>query len=300
MLAHYIHQLSPFIVELRPGIGPRWYGFAYVLAFLIAYWLYRKLAERQLTEMPPGQVSDFITWTAVFGVMLGGRLGWILIYGLTQDHSADNWWWFLEVWNGGMASHGGIIGVVLFTLYWARRHKLSWTGIGDSLCVVAPLGIFVVRCANFINGELYGKPAGLPGQQASVSWAVIFPQEMADRPPLDLIRHDPGVREYLSQNLPPRHPSQIYEAVLEGLVLFAILWFMRTRMKLPRGVITGSFFILYALLRILGEVFRVPDPAFAVGPLSAGQFLSLFLIVIGAGFLWWGNRTRQYERGLGC
>ncbi len=296
MLAYYIHQLSPFIFELRPGFGLRWYGLSYVLAFVAGYWLFERLARRGYNAMPPAQVSDFITWAAVFGVMLGGRLGWILFYGFKEDHTMDHWWWPIEVWKGGMSSHGGMLGVILFTLYWARTRQVSWTSIGDSICVVAPLGLFIVRCANFINGELYGKPAGLPGQPASVPWAVIFPQELKDRAySLEEIRTEPGLRDWLLQNLPPRHPSQIYEALLEGVLLFGIMWFLRTRLRLARGVITGIFFILYAALRILGEVFREPDPAWAVGRLSAGQFLSLFLFVLGGAFLVWGLRAKQYE-----
>ena len=270
MLAYYVHHFSPFVFQFREGIGLRWYGVAYVAAFVLGYWLYRWLAERGYTQMPPEQVSDFITWAAVFGVMLGGRLGWIIFYGLQQDHTDDPWLWPIEVWKGGMASHGGIIGLVLFTLYWSRRYKISWTSIGDSLCVVAPIGLFLVRCANFINGELWGKPS-------KVAWAVLFPE-------------DP---QYL-----PRHPSQLYEAGLEGVVLFTALWLLRTRARVPRGVITGAFFILYAALRIFGEVFREPDPAWSVGGFSAGQFLSLFLFIIGAVFIMWGVKTRQYERAL--
>lgn len=267
MLAFFVHRFSPFVFEIREGVGLRWYGVAYVLAFLIGYRLYRSLAERGYTEMKPEQVSDFITWAAVFGVMIGGRLGWAIFYGWREvlAHPVT----IFKVWEGGMASHGGIIGLVLFTLYWSRRYKLSWTSIGDSLCVVAPVGLFLVRCANFINGELYGKPSEVP-------WAVIFPAEP----------------EF------PRHPSQLYEAGLEGIVLFTVLWIVRTRMRVPRGVITGIFFILYAALRILGEVFREPDPAWSVGPFSAGQFLSLFLFGVGGAFLCWGFYTQHYEAAL--
>ena len=266
MLAYYVHQLSPFVFEVRPGWGPRWYGLAYVASFVIGFWLYRRLAQRNYTEMPPGQVGDFITWAAVFGVMVGGRVGWVLFYAWRDVLANPSE--LLQVWKGGMSSHGGILGLVLFTFYWARRHDLSWTSIGDTLCVVAPIGLFLVRCANFINGELYGHPTDVP-------WAVIFPP-------------DPE----------PRHPSQLYEAALEGVVLFVVLWVLRTRVRVPRGVITGVFFVLYALLRIIGEVFRVPDPAWAVGRMSPGQFLSLFMFVIGAAFIVWGFRTRQYERAF--
>lgn len=289
-LAYFLHDFSPFIVEFGNGVGLRWYGFAYVLAFLLGYGLYRWLSERGYNEIPPGQVSDFITWAAVFGVMLGGRLGWMLFYGWRSWR--EDPWAVVRVWEGGMSSHGGILGLVAFTWWYARLHRLSWTSIGDSLVVVAPIGLFLVRCANFINGELFGKPATVP-------WAVQFPGELAEPPPVRLVRHDPALREHLQGILTPRHPSQIYEALLEGAVLFALLWLLRTRARVPRGVLTGVFFIAYAGLRIVGEMFREPDPAWAVGRLSAGQFLSLFLPVLGIGFIVWGWKTRQFERALG-
>lgn len=289
MLAYYLHDLSPFIIEFANGFGLRWYGLAYVSAFLIGYWLYHWLAKRGYADMAPEQVSDFITWAAVFGVMLGGRLGWVIFYG--WDQVMEDPLSALRVWEGGMASHGGIIGLVLFTLYYAKRHKLSWTSIGDSLVVVAPIGLFLVRIANFINGELWGKISRVP-------WAVQFPTVIppSQRPPLKEIQENPAVREHLRQILEPRHPSQIYEALLEGVLLFLILWVMRTRFRVPRGVLTGSFFILYAAFRIIGEIFREPDPAWAVGALSAGQFLSLFLFFVGAAFIAWGLKTQQYEK----
>ncbi len=305
VLAYFLHQFSPFIVEFREGIGLRWYGLAYVVAFLIGYLLYKRLAERGFTDLPPEQVGDFITWAAVFGVMLGGRLGWVIFYGWRQV--IENPLVGLRVWEGGMASHGGIIGLVLFTFYWSRRHHVSWTSIGDSLCVVAPVGLFIVRLANFINGELYGRPTTVP-------WAMLFPGELYDDPDLqarlglaggkevadfvEAARHNAGMADQLRAVLTPRHPSQLYEAGLEGVVLFLALWFLRTRCRVPRGVITGAFFILYAALRIIGEFFREPDRAWSVGPISAGQFLSIFMFIIGAAFIAWGMRTQQYERAL--
>ena len=305
MLAFYLQTLSPFLWEIRPGFGLRWYGLSYVLAFLCGYRLYRWLSEKGYSQIPPAQVSDFITWAALFGVMLGGRLGWILFYGWTQSH--EHWYWMFEVWRGGMASHGGILGLVFFTLWYSKRYHYSWTSIGDSLCVVAPIGLFFVRCANFINGELYGHISRVP-------WAVQFASELRDDPELlaraggnpdlpddadrliDLARHNAEFADRLREILPPRHASQLYEACLEGVILFSILWFMRTRMRVPRGVITGAFFICYAILRIIGEVFRVPDPAWQVGMFSAGQFLSLFLILIGAGFIAVGYKVPEYEK----
>ena len=307
--AYYLHDLSPFVIELSNdfilrqfghSVGVHWYGLAYVVSFLLGGWLYQWLARRGYTDLPVGQVSDFITWAAVFGVMLGGRLGWSLFYWMPErglDYVLKHPLELFKVWEGGMSSHGGILGLVLFTLWWSWRKKVSWTSIGDSLVVVAPIGLLVVRLANFINGELYGRRAGVPGGAASVPWAMLFPKELGpDEPPLAAIQHDEATRTWLREVLAPRHPSQLYEALLEGVVLFTALWLLRTRCRVPRGVLTGAFFILYAVLRIVGEFFREPDPAWSVGWISAGQFLSIFMVFIGAAFIAWGWRAREYER----
>ena len=323
LLAYYVHHLSPFIWEITPGFGPRWYGFAYVLAFFVGYLVYQWLAKKGYSQLAPEQVGDFITWAALFGVFLGGRVGSFILYGGWRQIPHDPFAFF-RVWEGGMASHGGILGLTLFTLWYARRHHLSWTSIGDNLCVVAPIGLFFGRIANFINGELYGRVAN------GVSWAMQFPKEITDDPQLGaraaaLLEHQPSVaayaekmditeaivtaarsdghvREVLATILTPRYPSQLIEAGLEGIVLFCALWSLRTLVRVPRGVITGAFFILYALLRIAGEQFRQPGSdspfAFAFGFLTYGQILSLFLILIGAAFLAWGFKTRQYEKAF--
>ncbi len=301
----YLHKLSPFLVEFHTGFGIRWYGLAYVLSFMVAYRLFFGLAERRLAPLKPEAVSDFITWAALFGVLLGGRLGFVLLYDfqrLLLDPVS-----LFRVWEGGMASHGGILGLVAFTFYYAKRHGVSWTGIGDSLVSVAPPGLFLVRMANFINGELYGRVA-------RVSWAVQFPTELRERPELlegtalgssspeaviELSRRGgegaAEVDRILREVLPPRHPSQLYEAFLEGVVLFSVLWFLRTRVRVPRGVLTGVFFILYAVLRIVGEQFRQPED-FNFG-MPRGVFLSLFLIAIGGVFLAVAFRKPEYETG---
>jgi phosphatidylglycerol:prolipoprotein diacylglycerol transferase len=286
LLAYYLHDLGPFLIQFNEHLGIRWYGLAYVLAFLCGGLLYRYLAQKGYSELDPHRVSDFITWGAIFGVVLGGRLGYVLFYGLDRylQHPID----IFKVTDGGMSSHGGIIGLVLFTWWYARRHKLSWLGIGDNLVVVAPIGLFFGRLANFINGELFGRPATVP-------WAMQFPAELSDPPSHELIRNDPVVRERLHEILTPRHPSQLYEAFLEGIVLFAILWVMRTRMRVPRGVLTGTFFVCYAILRMIGEIFREPDAPLTAG-LTRGQFLSVFMIIGGILFILAGLKIREFER----
>jgi phosphatidylglycerol:prolipoprotein diacylglycerol transferase len=294
---YFIDDFSPFVFEFREGVGVRWYGVGYVLAFVLGGWLYKWLARRGYTDLPEAKVSDFITWAAVFAVMVGGRLGWLLFYGLWQNHAGDPWWWPFAVWQGGMSSHGGFVGMILFTLWWSWKYKVSWTSLGDGIVIVAPIGMFLVRMANFINGELWGRVAGEPGGKATVPWAVLFPGERADLGySLEQIQHSELVRQHLREILPPRHPSQIYEALLEGVLLFAVFFLLRTRWRVPRGVLTGLFFICYAVVRIIGEFFRQPDAAWSIGWISAGQFLSLFMLVIGAAFATWGWRHPVYER----
>jgi phosphatidylglycerol:prolipoprotein diacylglycerol transferase len=255
------------------------------------------LARRGFSDIAPDAVADFITGTALFGVILGGRLGYMVFYDWAQ-FAADPFVFF-KFWEGGMASHGGILGIVIFTWIYARRKKIPWLNVGDNIVVAAPVGLLLGRCANFINGELYGRPANVP-------WAVYFPKELYASDPervrevlvtasaanpqwgtLDAVLENAGrpeLRGILEANLSPRHPSQIYEGLLEGALLFSILWILRTRFRLPDGVLTGVFFIAYAVLRIVGEFFREPD-APLTGMFTRGQFLSLFLVLMGVGFL---------------
>jgi phosphatidylglycerol---prolipoprotein diacylglyceryl transferase len=296
MLAYFVDNFDPFIFRLWDNVGPRWYGFAYVLAFVSAYFAVRWLSKRGYCDLPPERVSDFITWTALFGVLIGGRLGYVLFYRpeMLRDPLS-----ILRVWEGGMASHGGMIGILALSFYYARRHKLRWTNLGDALVVAAPIGLFFGRCANFINGELYGRPT-------NVSWAMQFPKELFENSlereraipaaqkidpglvdPDTIIqaaRHNSQVNDVLQDILTPRHPSQLYEGFFEGLVLFAILWFVRTRMRQPNGILTGLFFIFYGIFRIVCENFREPD-APLVGAFTRGQFFSFFLLAIGIAFV---------------
>jgi phosphatidylglycerol:prolipoprotein diacylglycerol transferase len=215
-----------------------------------------------------------------------------------------------RLWDGGMASHGGIAGLALFSLWFAKRHKISWTGIGDNLVVGAPLGILFGRLANFINGELYGR-------KTDVSWAMKFPTELHDPKVPRIVPSDLGLSaagdvfpqhsneivalakstpdglQKLQEVLTPRHPSQLYEAACEGLFLFLILYFVRVKFKnLPNGVLTGLFFVLYAVSRISVETLREPDSDLIMG-ITKGQFYSLFMIIIGLAFLIFGFKWGQ-------
>ena len=306
LLAYYIHDLSPFLIQIG-GFGLRWYGLAYLAGFIVGILLYKHLAKRGYSDLPPDQVTDFITMSALFGVLLGGRLGYMLFY--DGDRFFHDPLIFFRVWEGGMASHGGILGLTFYTIWYARRHRLSFRNLADNLVVVGPVGVFFGRGANFINGELYGRVT-------DVFWAVQFPKEILVYPPDHLERLlsktvavDPSLgspeaviagvtasqplRELLAVEIAPRYPSQLVEAGLEGLFLFALLWMLRTRVRLANGVLTGVFFIAYAVVRFLGECFREPD-APLTGMLTRGQFLSLFMILIGIFFLLWARWKPSY------
>jgi len=322
-----VHDLDPVALPLFGKLALRWYGLAYLSAFVAGFLLLRHLARKGLWVLKPEKTGDFIAAAALFGVFIGGRLGYILFYHIPKlgwGSLAEDPLLVFKVWEGGMASHGGILGLVIFTWFYARKHKVSWTGLGDGLCVVAPLGLFFGRAANFINGELYGRIA------PSLSWAVKFPTALmdakapesgsfevaaaaavnADRslaPAYDAMneagtdqaqhaffeqllaatRKSDQVKEAIAPYLEPRHPSQVYEGALEGLLLFAILWIVRVRFpKAPHGLLTGMFFGLYAIFRIFAERFREPDAAWVIdGVLTQGQFLSLFMFAFSAAFL---------------
>lgn len=319
LLATYVHDLSPILVELGP-LKLRWYGLSYVAGFLAAYLILQRLARRDLWIVPEEKVSDVVTYSAMFGVFLGGRIGYVLLYLLPKEGIGllfRDPLVIIRVWDGGMASHGGIMGIFFFLLWYARRHQLSWPGLGDGICVVAPLGIFFGRMANFVNGELYGT-------KTDSSLGVIFPdvlREPGNRDALDAVvysaamvddrigelmaqpeantwsifprvveaaRSNEALQDIFRAHVEPRHASQLYEGILEGLVLFVILFLVR--IKFPRlgyGILTGLFFVIYALFRISVEAFREPDAALVLG-ITKGQFYSIFMILIGAAFLRYG------------
>ncbi|MCF7788089.1 MAG: prolipoprotein diacylglyceryl transferase [Prosthecobacter sp.] len=305
IFAYYLHDLSPFFIKFTDGIKIHWYGLAYVLGFYLTYRVMYFLAKRGLSEIKPDAVADFITMVALFGLVLGGRLGYMLLYNFDEFIHAP--WTLFLINQGGMASHGGIAGVTLFCGWYAWKHKISWAGIGDSIVCGAPLGVFLGRIANFINGELFG-------HVTTVSWAVKFPTEilhedfvkqggdpaLRDEVWQRGLQHSPDIIAYfekfrggraeLEQILHPRHPSQLYEALGEGLLLSAILIFLRLRFpRLRQGIIAGLFFILYAIARIALEYVRQPDSGSEmIMGLTKGQFFSTFMFIVGGLFIGYG------------
>ena len=261
----FTFQLFPdptILVQIGP-LAIRYYALAYILGLVVGWRLIRGLVLQPPAVATALQADDYLTW-ATLGVVLGGRLGYVLFY-QPGRFLADPWQIF-AVWQGGMSFHGGMAGVAIATAWFCRRNGISVLGFGDRVAVVAPLGLGFGRIANFINGELWGRPAPdwLP-------WAMVFPN---GGPVL-------------------RHPSQIYQALLEGLVLFAVMWALARRPAIltQRGMLVGVFLAGYAIARIIGEYFREPDAflGFIFAGVTMGQLLSLPMLAVG---LWLILRRR--------
>ncbi len=242
-------RLDPEIFRIGP-FAVRWYGLMYILGFASSYFLVLYQIKKKALGITKAQIDD-IYFYLVLGLLVGARLGYVLFYNL-PFYLANP----LEVfvlWHGGMSFHGGAIGTFVLG-YWAmRRRGLSFLRMADIIIPTAPLGLFFGRMGNFINGELFGKPSGLP-------WAMVFPE---------------------GGNV-ARHPSQLYEAVLEGLLLFVVLWLYKDRKKRD-GDVFALFLMLYAVFRIFCEFFREPDlqVGYILGFLTMGQILSLIMLAIG-------------------
>lgn len=266
--SHWVHDLDPIAVHLGGDFGIRWYGLAYALAFIIGAWLLNRYYKAAKSPLNPNQQSSFML-AVMIGVLAGGRLGYVILYDagsiLSQPLS------ILQIWKGGMSSHGGFVGVILACLWSARACHVSPFLLGDLVSTLAPLGFLLGRLANFINGELWGRASNVP-------WAVIFPLSEAPNTPV----------EYIA----PRHPSQLYEAGLEGLLLIAFtqwrIW--KTSALTTPGRLSGEFLVLYALVRVVGEFFREPDASLIMG-MSRGIFYSIFIFVGGLFLVIWSRRS---------
>ena len=348
-LGAWLHDLDPFIWEITPGVGLRWYGTAYAAGFMVAYLLLRTLRRRGGTPLSEQQIADAML-VLCMGVMVGGRLGYVAFYDpglLVSFERSFPWWGLLMLNKGGMSSHGGMIGV-LAACWWIKRTldrddtaapKVPLLHLMDLTALTCTPGLFFGRLANFVNGELLGDIVARPGQTAPW-WSVKFPQERLDghEPPLDpdqqrrllelidtyrvgvetdgqayerlvrlLHKGGPTARDIAAKLEPlvaARHPSQLYQAAAEGLVLGLCLLLAWRRPRRP-GFIVALFLLLYGALRIVTELFRLPDADLAiqrVAGLSRGQWLSVVMLAFGSLCLWisskqpgrlggWGRRT---------
>ena len=250
----YIHDLNPVLINFS-FFEIRWYSLAYILGILIGWWLAKKIIvykiQNKVIFFDIKLFDDLISYI-IISIILGGRIGYVIFYNFS--YYLNNPINIFKIWEGGMSFHGAMIGVILGTYFFSKKIKINTYFFLDIIACVAPVGIFFGRIANFINGELYGKPG-------SFTWSVIFPK-------IDMI---------------PRHPSQLYEAFLEGIILFSILITLIFKKNIKIGVCSGLFMILYGVFRILAEQFREPDKqiGYLFDLLSMGSILSLIMLLAG-------------------
>jgi len=352
-LASWLHDLDPFLVKFSADFGVRWYGLSYVAGFVVAYVIILMLARRGLTRIPPERALDALLWL-VFGTIAGGRLGYVLVYepGLLVEFTKQApWWGAIAINKGGMASHGGMVGLALAS--W--RISRGWRGsdgkvygkcgvlsVMDVVALAALPGIFFGRIANFLNGELLGRVVTGYGQ-VGPWWAVRYPQEVTSRweelpaeqrdvvasamgmpvagrriePDTDLWYEFAGryqsvvdhlragsveAHALLGPMLNARHPSQLYQAFAESLVVAVVVglvWWRRGR----AGLAAAGFLVTYGVMRVLTEFVRLPDPQFGdagrIAGLSRGQWLSVAMVVVGVVLAVWVMRAGKVGGGKG-
>ena len=264
---HWIHDLDPKLIHIYGDIGVSYYGLAYVLTFVFGIIIHRQCLRKNRSPFILEQ-EELVLYAAVLGVLLGARVGYVLLYALPEFFARP--WFVVEVWHGGMSFHGGFIGLIFASWYINHRTGASMLQFSDLIAPMAPIGLLLGRIANFINGELWGL-------KTDVWWAVVFPHS--------------GVGSV--EMIQARHPSQLYEAALEGAVLLVYmqLRFWKSNAFRYPGKITGEFMIFYAAFRIFCEMFREPDASLILG-MSRGTFYSVFILVMGIVF--W---VRAHRRG---
>ena len=259
-------NIDPVAISLGP-LQVHWYGLMYLLAFLFAWGLATYRAKQR--GWTPDMVSDLIFYGAL-GVVIGGRVGYVFFYGFEQFLA--NPLWLFQVWTGGMSFHGGFLGVILAMLFWCKKYKMTWFQTLDFIAPCVPTGLMFGRIGNFIGGELYGRPVTDP----NFALGMIFPTD-----PLHLVRH----------------PSQLYQALCEGLILFIVLWWFSAKPR-PRMAVSALFLIGYGLARFVVEFFREPDHGqLFIAWMSKGQFLSLPMILVGFWMMWYAYQKKIYDWG---
>lgn len=336
-----VHDFDPFALRISGDFGVRWYGLSYMMGFICAYVLITWLAKRQRAGLTMNMVGDFITYAAI-GTLVGGRLGYVLFYGpdlFLKFKSTFPYWGVLAVNEGGMASHGGMIGIVIACMMYARKYSVNSMYLLDLVSVTGPIGVFFGRIANFINGELVGRPCdpsyplAVKFPQDIVSWPAQEAGKLAELAPvvdkvgvgreqwLELVekfRFDVGAREQMysilnkviesiqdgntaakeaiAPLLTPRYPSQLFAAVGEGLFIFIFLFFMWRKPRKP-GFIAAAFVIVYAIVRVIDEYFRMPDAHIGLQwlGLSRGQWLSIGMLAVGLVLMFLSSRSSSLK-----
>lgn len=277
----YLHQIDPIAVHLGP-LQVHWYGIMYLIGFGLAWWLgQRRVRAGRLPGVSEQAYGDLLFY-AMLGVVLGGRFGYVLFYAfgdLLRDPLM-----LLRIWEGGMSFHGGLLGVMAAALWWARKHRLHFFDVMDFVAPLVPPGLGFGRIGNYIGGELWGK-------FTEAGWGVIFPRapEFTNWTAQQIqSQYAAGALNHFA-----RHPSQLYQAALEGLTMFVLLWWFSSKPR-PRYAVSGLFALLYGCFRFLVEFVRMPDakPGYiAFGWLTMGQLLSVPLILLGLYWLWRSRRS---------
>lgn len=258
-------NIDPVIIKIGP-LAVRWYGVMYLIGFAASYLLVSYQVKKKKIAVSAREIESLYS-SLIFGLIIGGRLGYVVFYNLS-DYLKDPLEIF-AVWHGGMSFHGGLIGAVAAGVIFSIKNKLDFWILSDLVIVTVPIGLGMGRLGNFINGELYGRVTNVP-------WGMVFPTGGAL----------------------PRHPSQLYECLLEGFTLFTILWILKDR-DLRSGTLTSLFLLLYGMFRFFIEFFREPDLqlGFILGPFTMGQSLSAIMILLGVGLLFY--RKNSIESGMG-
>ncbi|MCH2160363.1 MAG: prolipoprotein diacylglyceryl transferase [Phycisphaerales bacterium] len=310
----FIHDLDPFAWEISDAFGIRWYGLAYLTGFVVAWLILKWLASTNRILLKPNQVGDFLTWLIV-GVLLGGRLGYVLLYSpdlLWTFHGSIPFWGVLEIHKGGMASHGGMAGVVIAAILYARRIGLIPWHLLDIVGFIAPPGLGLGRVANFVNGELWGRPLPESMRADPPAWSIKYPDEIlvetypraaeVDALAVSSIEIPAGesgrqalrdavysgrddIAESLAPYLTPYYPSSLFQATSDGLVLFIALVLVWLVPRKP-GIITGAFLIVYGILRVLTEQYREQFTTnWGYSSMVVAGGLSAIMVLIGIGIL---------------
>jgi len=253
MINHYVHNLNPVILDLGK-VQIRWYGLMYVIGFIIAGFLLKKLVRSHFFKVTEDKIDSLVT-TMIICMFIGARAAYVFIY--NWDYYSQNLMDLLAVWKGGLSFHGALVGLITGGVIFARKNKMSWMEVMDSVALAGTPGLFFGRIGNFINGELYGR-------MTTSSWGIIFPQGGPF----------------------PRHASQLYEAFLEGICLLAILWLAKSKIKIY-GILSGLFVGLYGVFRFIVEFFREPDSqlGYYFGFITMGQILCFLMIFSGVGMI---------------
>lgn len=279
-------KFDPVIFSIGP-VSLHWYGLMYLVGFIFAMWLAVRRANKPGSGWTKDQVENLL-YAGFLGVFVGGRVGYVLFYNLPLF--LDNPLYLFKVWDGGMSFHGGLIGVILVTLWYARRTSRTFFQVSDFIAPLIPFGLGAGRLGNFINGELWGRVT------TDTPWAMLFPSSRSEDVAIAVV--DPKLLPLLNEyGVLPRHPSQLYELLLEGVVLFIILNLF-IRKPRPMGAVSGLFLIGYGAFRIIVEVFRQPDAQLGLfdGVISMGQILSVPMVVAGIMMMIWAYRGRPQQQ----